>query len=94
MAFAIRFCRSVPLLQNTGPLQNDLTQILNIAATTKLPRQFELGLNFSYSSAPPFSAYIGGIDLNGDGTQGDLLPGDIGTYVGTCRSAPKQTRPG
>ena len=23
----------------------------------------------------PFSAYIGGIDLNGDGTQGDLLPG-------------------
>jgi hypothetical protein len=62
-------------LQNTGPLQNDLTQILNIAATTKLPRQFELGLNFSYSSTPPFSAYIGGIDLNGDGTQGDLLPG-------------------
>ena len=62
-------------LQNTGPLQNDLTQILNIAATTKLPRQFELGINFSFSSALPFSAYIGSIDLNGDGTQGDLLPG-------------------
>jgi hypothetical protein len=62
-------------LQNTGPLQNDLTQILNIAATTKLPRQFELGINFTYSSAPPFSAYVGGIDLNGDGTTGDLLPG-------------------
>jgi hypothetical protein len=62
-------------LQNTGPLQNDLTQILNISATTKLPWQFELGLNFSYSSAPPFSAYIGGIDFNGDGTTSDLLPG-------------------
>jgi hypothetical protein len=62
-------------LQNTGPLRNDFTQILNIAGTIKLPRRFELGLNFSYSSAPPFSAYIGGIDLNGDGTQSDLLPG-------------------
>ena len=62
-------------LQNTGPLRNDFTHILNIAGTTKLPKRFELGLNFSYSSAPPFSAYIGGIDLNGDGTQGDLLPG-------------------
>jgi hypothetical protein len=34
-----------------------------------------LGLNFSYSSAPPFSAYVGQIDFNGDGTTGDLLPG-------------------
>jgi Carboxypeptidase regulatory-like domain len=62
-------------LQNAGPLPNDFIQILNIAAVTQLPRRVELGLNFSYSSAPPFSAYIGGIDLNGDGTQGDLLPG-------------------
>ena len=35
----------------------------------------ELGLNFSYSSAPPFNAYVGGIDFNGDGTTSDLLPG-------------------
>src|SRR5262249_32627339 len=28
-----------------------------------------------YSSKPPFSAFLGGIDLNGDGTTGDLLPG-------------------
>jgi hypothetical protein len=40
-----------------------------------LLRPFELGLNFSFSSAPPFSAYVGGIDFNGDGTTGDLLPG-------------------
>ena len=42
---------------------------------TQLPLRFELGLNFSYSSAPPFNAYLGGIDFNGDGTTGDLLPG-------------------
>jgi hypothetical protein len=41
----------------------------------RLPWRFDLGLNFSYSSAPPFSAYVGGIDFNGDGTTGDLLPG-------------------
>jgi hypothetical protein len=41
----------------------------------QLPWSFELGLVFTYSSAPPFSAYVGGIDFNGDGTQGDLLPG-------------------
>ena len=46
-------------LQNTGPLQNDCTQILNIAGMTQLPWHFELGLNFSYSSPPPFSAYVG-----------------------------------
>jgi len=62
-------------LQNSGPLPNDCTQILNIAGMTQLPWHFELGLNFSYSSALPFSAYVGGMDFNGDGTQGDLLPG-------------------
>ena len=62
-------------LQNRGPLPNDYTNILNLAAVAQLPRRFELGLNFSYSSAPPFSAYVGGIDFNGDGTTGDLLPG-------------------
>ena len=49
--------------------------ILNLAGMTRLPWRFELGVNFSYSSAPPFSAYVGGIDFNGDGTTGDLLPG-------------------
>jgi hypothetical protein len=63
-------------LQNRGPLDlNDFTQIANLAAVTRLPRAFDLGINFSYSSAPAFSAYVGGIDFNGDGTTGDLLPG-------------------
>src|SRR5262249_29358251 len=62
-------------LQNRGPLPNDYTHIVNLAGVTRLPWHFELGMNFSYSSAAPFSAYIGGIDFNGDGTTGDLLPG-------------------
>jgi hypothetical protein len=62
-------------LQNAGPLPNDFTQILNVAGTSQLPWHFELGLNFSYSSAPPFSAYVGQNDFDGDGTNGDLLPG-------------------
>jgi len=62
-------------LQNTGPTDFDYTHIANVAAVAQLPWQFELALNFSYSSAPPLSAYLGGIDLNGDGTMGDLLPG-------------------
>ena len=41
----------------------------------QLPQSFQLGVNFSYSSAPPFSAYVGQVDFNGDGTTGDLLPG-------------------
>jgi hypothetical protein len=62
-------------LGNRGPLATDFTHIVNFAGVTQLPWQFQLGLNFSYSSAPPFSAFLGGIDLNGDGTTGDLLPG-------------------
>ena len=62
-------------LQNSGPLSTDFTHILNLAGVAQLPWRFELGLNFSYTSAPPFNAYVGGIDFNGDGTSDDLLPG-------------------
>ena len=62
-------------LQNRGPLATDFSHIVNLAGITQLPWQLQLGLNFSYSSAPPFSAFVGGIDFNGDGTTGDLLPG-------------------
>ena len=62
-------------LQNTGPTDFDYTHLANLAVVAHLPRGIELGLNFSYSSAPPLSAYLGGVDFNGDGTMGDLLPG-------------------
>jgi hypothetical protein len=62
-------------LANRGPLPTDLTHILNVAGVTRLPGGFGLSFNFSYSSAPPFSTFLRGIDLNGDGTMDDLLPG-------------------
>ena len=61
--------------ENRGPVATDITHILNFAGVVQLPRRFEVGLNLSYSSAPPFSAYVGGIDFDGDGTTDDLLPG-------------------
>jgi hypothetical protein len=62
-------------LSNRGSLPTDFTHIVNLAGVTTLPWQFQLGLNFSYSSAPPFNAFLGRTDFNGDGTTGDLLPG-------------------
>lgn len=62
-------------LSNRGPLDRDITHIVNIAGVVQLPWRFRLGLNFSYASAPPLSAFVGGRDFNGDGTTGDLLPG-------------------
>ena len=61
--------------ENRGPLATDFTHILNLAGLSRLPGQLDLGFNFSYSSAPPFNAHLGPIDLNGDGKTGDLLPG-------------------
>lgn len=61
--------------QNVGPTGNDLRHILNVAGAQRLPWHVELGFNFSYAGTPPFSALVGGIDFNGDGTTGDLLPG-------------------
>jgi hypothetical protein len=62
-------------LSNRGPLDRDVTHIVNLAGVVQLGWRFQLGLNFSYSSAPPFSAFVGGNDFNGDGTTDDLLPG-------------------
>jgi hypothetical protein len=65
--------------QKPRPLITDYTHIANLAGVGRLPYGLEVGLNWSYSSAPAFSATVGsgatGIDFNGDGTTGDLLPG-------------------
>jgi hypothetical protein len=61
--------------ENRGPVATDITHIVNLAGMAQLPWRIELGLNFSFSTVPPFSAYVGGIDFNGDGTRDDLLPG-------------------
>ena len=62
-------------LSSRGPLSIDYTHIVNLAGVVQLPSRFLLGFNFSYSSKPPFSPFVGGIDFNGDGTTDDLLPG-------------------
>jgi hypothetical protein len=63
--------------QPSRPMVTDYTHILNVASIVQLPGHFDVALNFSCSSAPPFSPVIGGIDFNGDGTVGDLLPGTV-----------------
>jgi hypothetical protein len=30
-----------------------------------MPHRFDLGFDFSYPSAPPFNAFVGGIDSSG-----------------------------
>jgi hypothetical protein len=65
-------------LRNEGPTPNDVTHLANAAGAVPLPWGVELGFNFSYASAPPFSAFVGGADFDGDSasvTTGDLLPG-------------------
>jgi hypothetical protein len=60
---------------NRGPLDRDVRHILSISGLGDLPKGFKVGLFVSYISKPPFSAFLGGLDLNGDGTWDDLLPG-------------------
>jgi hypothetical protein len=62
-------------LANVGPLTTDYTRIANIAGVVQLPWRFDSGFNFSYSSVPPLSAYLGDVDFTGDSTRTDLLPG-------------------
>jgi hypothetical protein len=58
-----------------GPLDRDVPHILNLSAVVELPWRLQLGFNSSYYSKPPFTAFVTGLDFNGDGTDGDALPG-------------------
>ena len=62
-------------LANYGPLNTDFSQILAISGGLQLPWRLRAGLFLNYVSRPPVSVVLGGIDFNGDGTTGDLLPG-------------------
>jgi hypothetical protein len=61
--------------ENYGPMPTDQRHILNVSGFVDLPRQFQVAFSVAAYSRPPFSAYINGIDFNGDGTVNDLLPG-------------------
>jgi hypothetical protein len=72
--FGVGFNNDDPL-SNYGPLNTDYRHILNISSLVQLPRRFELGTFVAYVSKPPFSVFLNGLDFNGDGNLGDLLPG-------------------
>jgi len=62
-------------LDNYGPRDRDVRHILTLSGLAQLPKRFQVGWFVTYNSKPPFSAFLGGVDLNGDGTYTDLLPG-------------------
>jgi hypothetical protein len=72
--FDVGFNNDSPL-ENYGPLDRDFRHILNLSGLVQLPMNIQLGFFSSYISKPPFSAFLGGLDLNGDGTTDDLLSG-------------------
>ncbi len=61
--------------ENYGLLGRDVTHILNVSGLLQLPWRFQLGFGVTYYSRPPFLAQLTGLDLNGDETSNDLLPG-------------------
>jgi Carboxypeptidase regulatory-like domain len=62
-------------LEGYGPLARDVPHILNASAIVDLRWRFQLAFNSTYYSTPPFTAFVTGLDFNGDGTDGDALPG-------------------
>ncbi len=60
---------------NFGPLEGERRHTLTISGVVSLPWGLQLGVISSMASKPPFTAWVSSIDFNGDGTNGDLLPG-------------------
>ena len=61
--------------ESYGPIERDLHHILNFSGVIELPWRLQLSFNSSYYSKLPFTASVGNMDFNGDGTNGDVLPG-------------------
>jgi hypothetical protein len=61
--------------ENYGPMPTDQRHILNLSGFVDLPWRFQVAFSVAAYSRPPFSAYVNGVDFNGDGTVDDLLPG-------------------
>jgi hypothetical protein len=60
---------------NYGPGQLDRTQRLTMNGIVELPAGIRLSLLSTHSSGLPQSIIVGSADINGDGLNGDLLPG-------------------
>jgi hypothetical protein len=61
--------------ENYGPLPTDRRHIVNLSGFVELPWRLQIAFSVSAYSRPPFSAFVNGVDFNGDGTTNDLLPG-------------------
>jgi hypothetical protein len=61
--------------ENYGSLPTDQRHVLNVSGLVELPWRLQLAASIAAYSAPPFAAYVAGVDFNGDGTRDDLLPG-------------------
>jgi hypothetical protein len=66
--------------ESYGPSDGrDQRHILSLSGVFELPKRFQLSFSTSFASKYPFSPYLGagstGLDLNGDGNGGDILPG-------------------
>jgi hypothetical protein len=60
---------------NYGPGQLDRTQRLTMNGIVELPLAFRISLLSTHSTGLPQSIIVGSADINGDGVNGDLLPG-------------------
>jgi hypothetical protein len=60
---------------NYGPAQLDRTQRLTMNGIVELPLGFRVSLLSTHSTGLPQSIIVGSADINGDGVNGDLLPG-------------------
>ncbi len=58
-----------------GPTDADRRHSLTVSGIVDLPWGLRLSSISTFASRPPFRAQMFGLDLNGDGTTNDLLPG-------------------
>lgn len=61
--------------ESYGPTASDRRHALTVSGIVDLPWGFRLSSISTFMSKPPFRAQLFGLDLNGDGTINDLLPG-------------------
>jgi len=61
--------------ESFGPLGSDRRHVLSVSGIIELPWSFQASFVSAISSKAPFGANLSALDFNGDGTNGDPLPG-------------------
>jgi hypothetical protein len=78
---------------NFGPAALDRTHRLSVYGIAELPYGFRLSVISSAYSGLPTTALVGSADLNGDGINGDLLPGTGRGSLGREIDSPAKLNP-